>query len=499
MQTFAAALIATLFTVTLLSLQACSDGSSNNKPTESEFLPIPQPTVQDPPDIGNLFLLTTVFDLAEQGYRQREFFLSGIASAFTNVSELTADGRWLVEPGETADYQTRAVVYRPIAEDDFSGTVIIEWLNVTAGFENPPVWGATHTEILRAGHAWVGVSAQLEGIEGSDSAIAPFNLKAVNPERYASLTHPGDSFSYDIFSQVLQALREPDGIDMLEGLQPAQFIAVGQSQGAMRLLTYTNAIQPLYGAFDGYLLQSRGDSSAPLADEPQIPIPAPEIVRIRTDQPTPVLNFQSETDVLWLGAVNDRQEDSDFFRLWEMPGTSHSDHYMTVVGRLDSGTDPRFAVVVEQDSVAGFLQCDLPMNAGPLPWGANGALHALDRWVSSGETPPMADRLALTDDLTDYRRDDLGNVLGGIRTPYVDAPAAILTGTPQGGDGFCFLFGTTELLDEVEMATRYVDKAGYVQAVSDATDDAVGKGFLLAPDAERIKAAAELQWDMLGM
>jgi len=288
-------------------------------------------------------------------------------------------------------------------------------------------------------------------------------------------------------------------MDMLEGLQPAQFIAVGQSQGAARLLTYTNAIQPLYGSFDGYLLQSRYFSSAPLAEEPQAPIPAPEIVRIRTDQRTPVLNFQSETDVLWLEAVDSRQEDNDFFRLWEMAGTSHSDHYTNVIGRLDSGTDPRFAVVVEQDSVAGFLQCDLPMNAGPLPWGANGALHALETWVSSGESPPMADRLALTDDLTDYRRDDLGNVLGGIRTPYVDAPAAILTGTPQPADSFCRLFGTTALFDAAQMATLYVDRAGYVQAVSDATDDAVDKGFLLAPDAQRIKAAAELQWDMLEM
>jgi hypothetical protein len=116
-----------------------------------------------------------------------------------------------------------------------------------------------------------------------------------------------------------------------------------------------------------------------------------------------------------------------------------------------------------------------------------------------GQEPPLADRLELTDDQTDYRRDDLGLVLGGIRTPYVDAPPAILSGTPQAGDRFCRLFGTTELFDAAQMATLYVDKAGYVQAVSDEADKAVEKGFLLAPDAERIKAAAGLQWDMLGM
>ena len=49
------------------------------------------------------------------------------------------------------------------------------------------------------------------------------------------------------------------------------------------------------------------------------------------------------------------------------------------------------------------------------------------------------------------------------------------------------------------MATLYVDKQGYVDAVAEATDEAVAAGFLLEPDAERIKAAASLQWDALGI
>ena len=47
------------------------------------------------------------------------------------------------------------------------------------------------------------------------------------------------------------------------------------------------------------------------------------------------------------------------------------------------------------------------------------------------------------------------------------------------------------------MASLYVDRTGYVQAVSDATDAAVDAGFLLPTDGERIKAAAGLQWDAL--
>ena len=34
----------------------------------------------------------------------------------------------------------------------------------------------------------------------------PIFLKGIQPERYESLSHPGDSFSYDIFSQAAQAV-----------------------------------------------------------------------------------------------------------------------------------------------------------------------------------------------------------------------------------------------------------------------------------------------------
>jgi hypothetical protein len=49
------------------------------------------------------------------------------------------------------------------------------------------------------------------------------------------------------------------------------------------------------------------------------------------------------------------------------------------------------------------------------------------------------------------------------------------------------------------MSSLYVDKSGYDQAVSDAADEAVNAGFLLPADAERIREASSLQWDMLGI
>ena len=66
-------------------------------------------------------------------------------------------------------------------------------------------------EILRGGYAWVGVSAQAAGIDSAagsgDLGPGALGLKAWDPARYAELSHPGDAYSYAIFSDVGAVLR----------------------------------------------------------------------------------------------------------------------------------------------------------------------------------------------------------------------------------------------------------------------------------------------------
>jgi len=107
---------------------------------------------------------------------------------------------------------------------------------------------------MREGYAWVGVSAQAAGIEGGGTFGLP--LKAVDTERYGNLNHPGDSFAYDIFSQAAQSVRNPAGLDPLEGLEVQRMIGVGQSQASFHLVTYVNAIHPTIDLFDGFLIHS---------------------------------------------------------------------------------------------------------------------------------------------------------------------------------------------------------------------------------------------------
>ena len=74
------------------------------------------------------------------------------------------------------------------------------------------------------------------------------------------------------------------------------------------------------------------------------------------------------------------------------------------------------------------------------------AFDALDRWVRDGSAPPSAARLDADGDGR-LVRDELGIACGGVRTPWVDAPTAVLSGLGQPGD-MTELFGTTRPLDD---------------------------------------------------
>jgi alpha/beta hydrolase family protein len=483
--------------VLALFLMACDgshDSASNSglDPVDN-LIPIADPEVSMPPDVGSPFNLG-LFDLSTVGYQQQEYFLGGMASAFTNTSELGSDGEWVIETGEEAAYTTRILVRRPSNADDFNGTVVVEWMNVSSGFDFTPVWDNGHVELIREGYTWVGVSAQSVSIYGREGSLIPFNLKSVDPERYAALLHPGDSFSYDIFSQVARAIRNPRGLNVLEGLTVQYLIGAGQSQSAFRLTTYVNAIHPVYNPYDAYLIHSRANYSAALSQSPQVGIKAPEDVFIRTDLNVPVMVFQSETDLLrpTLNTVRVRQPDTESFRTWEVAGTSHTDLYSSGGGWSDIGDDPGIAAVVEN---TGVLSCDSPINFGPLHYVYNAALNAMNGWLDRGEAPASAEPLSISDDQSSFVLDMVGNVLGGIRTPYVDAPVAVLSGLGQGENSFCGLFGTTSLLSASELVNLYGDKTAYVSAVTESSNAAVAAGFILQVDADQIIAWAPQQWD----
>ncbi len=300
-------------------------------------------------------------------------------------------------------------------------------MNVTSGSDSSPVWTYTHNELIREGYALISLSAQEAGAAST---------KAMDPERYRSLLHPGDNYSYDIFSQAGQAVWDHADV-LLDGLKPKRVLAAGESQSAYRLVSYANAVHPLVTVYDGYLLQSRLANAAPLAVADDVS----GSTEIRSDLGVPVLMFQTETD------VNEatRQADTSTYRLWEVAGTAHFDVYGGGIGLIDTGHGEGAVLAVEAlldppSTVFGSINCDKPINAGPMSFVLSAAVDALNEWVTTGTPPASAETLRATDFVpysAVYARDAQGNALGGIRTPFVDVPLAALSGTGNtGGGGF---------------------------------------------------------------
>ena len=118
------------------------------------------------PVTGPPGIIMTGFDLGQVGYTLEEFFLESTATRFEPAGPAGSDRYWGVTPAGQAPFTTRLVVCRPSDSGAYTGTVILEWLNVSAGFDAPAHWMLTHRQVMRAGWAWVGVSAQRAGVEG---------------------------------------------------------------------------------------------------------------------------------------------------------------------------------------------------------------------------------------------------------------------------------------------------------------------------------------------
>jgi hypothetical protein len=447
------------------------------------------------------------------GYVEEEFLIGGTATRFDAI-DTPDDGRWSATPIEDAEYRTRVIVRRPAAPEGFSGTVLVEWFNVSA-IEAAPDWAYLSEEIGREGHAYIGVSTQAQGVEGgetllevdvdaeqaaqADASIDTSGLKNIDPERYGALVHPGDAYAFDIFSHVGRAATEAP-TELLGGLQPTQVLAMGESQSAIFLATLANAVHPLDPVFDGFLIHSRGANVAPLdgefvrtaAEDRNPAAMKDQAVLMRTDLDVPIFLFETETDLTLLGYAYARQPDTDRVRTWEVAGTAHSDAHM-LRSILGGPRDP---------SVGSLLGCTEPINTGPHHEVAQAALHQLVAWAAGGAPPPTGERIELVDgDEVVIARDEHQTAIGGVRNPLVDAPVAAVTGDPPNGatiedlangDGdICILFGSTVPLDQTTLVGRYGTADAYVAAFRASADAAVTAGFLLPSDADELIAEAE--------
>lgn len=422
-------------------------------------------------------------DLSRVGYVEEEYVVEGDAQSYRPVGELGPDGRWAAEPAGTARFRTRVLVQRPRDPGRANGTVVVGWNNVTAGYELL----VDLPSITEEGFVYACASVQQVGIEGVGSRRQ--GLKSWDPERYGSLVHPGDRYSYGIFSQVASALgpRRATGareVDPLDGLPVQRVVAVGASQSASRLLTYVDAVHPRAAVFDGFCVLIHFGSGSSLDDDavfdPEAPRPAPVFrarARFRDDLDVPVFVVNSETETLaYAGA---RQEDTDRFRFWEVAGAAHVSEQQYV----------RRSAKAARDGIAERERLQEASHVSYVP-AASAALVHLHRWMAGGPPPPSQPPIALTADPATagpaaIERDEHGIALGGVRLPGAEVPVARESGV-SAVEGLAGLGGVHEPFDKEKLVSLYGDHEGYVSRFAEAAKRAVAAGVLRPSEADQL-------------
>lgn len=445
------------------------------------------------------------YDFKALGYSVNELSIAGKAVSYTLKGKAKNDGKWEIAPSGTAPFVTRVVVIQPANPRNFNGTVVVEWMNVSGGLDVPVDWISTHRELVRDGFAYVGVSAQKVGVEG-DSNLAkgsPGALKIANPTRYGKLSHPGDSFSFDIFSQVGSLLRSAGTGGLLGGLTPKKIVAIGESQSAFYLVTYVNAIDPHAKVYDGFIIHSRTGFGAPLDGSLSLSNTSDltQTVQLRSDLRVPVIALITESDLLGFGLgvgfYGARQPDFDRLRIWEIAGASHADNYLFSVGQIDSGSAPIEKLAAAWAPTRGQVggQLDKPMNNGPQHhYIAEAAIWQLDHWLRTGTPPPRSTPLeAITGYPLKLASDVNGNAKGGIRSPWVDVPTSRLSGAMASPPAA--MLGSAEPFDQATLDRLYPGgKSEYLKKFEVSLKATIKAGFILPADEQEIMNLAQFSY-----
>jgi hypothetical protein len=386
-----------------------------------------------------------VIDLRKAGYVEEEFFVSGAA----NVYDWAPDGAVSVKTSN-APYTTRILVRRPGTRSRFSGAVIVEPLYPPRRWDWSMMWGYSHEYMLERGHAWVGVT-----LPGSIGGLQKFD-----PTRYASLafknpapdaacaTERGNSPSdleeglrWDMLSQVGALLKSNATGAPLAGFTAEALYMTSQGGD---LTTYMKAIHPRARlangrpVYDGYLAKA-GFTAARINQCAAAPPPGDPRHNAR-NVGVPVIAVSAQGEVLQTAPLRrpDSDEPGDRYRLYEIAGAGHIDKF--AYRGFPSMADQTAAGNAQGTPEWPFAQpCQPPIPLMDTPIMAiafNMAFENLDRWARKGTPAPRASRLEIKDAGTpqaSFVVDQFGHGVGGVRTPFIEVPAATRCTAPTPG------------------------------------------------------------------
>lgn len=439
-------------------------------------------------------------DITALGYTEDEYIISGRAKLYTWPAQEPVASVELAD----APYTTRFLVRKPADPGRFSGTVIIEMFNWARNYDRTiDAWGNCRDYITRSGDAWIGVTCR---------ASVHDCLKAFDPGRYSTLSfrnpRPEETWHsrpqanpfhdivsapdtengliWDMYSQVALLVREQAERNPLYGYDVKKVIGTSAIPGDIS--TYVAAIDPIScrgdggNIYDGFLIFMTGAPGGVNQYEPKV---EPNDPRCKFCGKVPLIRVYTCGDMLGGGhhpdwAVLQRHPDQDgpdsYFRSYEIPGPN-------LFLKFVRGSEParadlkRAGIQLRAGRVGGnWSQAELEAIEFPTRYPLAAAFENLKRWID-GTLPPPSQLMELEGEYPSmrFKLDEAGNVLGGVRTPYLDVPAYL----------FDYQSDAVPLPLE-ELRRRYASHEDYVQKVRDSATACVDARMLLPEDAEAI-------------
>lgn len=399
-------------------------------------------------------------DIQKLNYVEEEYFIEGTAKCYKPVGELTDDGEWTLETTSDTSYKTRIIVRRPTDPAKFNGTVLVEWADMSNGYE---LSYADAQGIYENGFAYVSVTAQKLGAD---------NLKKWDKARYDSLNIHDDGLSYDIFTQAARAVspdRVKSGIDPMGGLDVKKLIAVGCADAGSRMLAYINGVQPEDHTFDALMPVVCGGQATDFNDNTK-----KRGVLVRDDLSVPVMVINSQSEALTYEDY--RQSDTDVFRSWEIAGAAHTQDRQTRFLRQKT----------DRDGMTDWEKIYEKYRSNEVNWlyTMDAAFLRAHEWITVGELPSIIAPIEIKNGT--YALDEYGNVLGGVRLPEMEVPCARYVASPnEPATGYTIAFSTDEL------KKLYPKHENYVTAITEAAERAEDMGVILPYHTKEYTKMAE--------
>ena len=429
-------------------------------------------------------------DLTPAGYVEEEYLLSGRA-AIWGASAVPGDPTTL---RSGIPYTTRLVVRRPADAGRASGVVHLEPLHPHR--DGGLTWRGAAPHILRSGDAWVGVTVYAH--------LASLLRERIDPERYAELDLPAAGLEWDIFADAAQAIRggQVPGL-AVERIQLSGWSATGSF---VRVFVREGFAARRPGLVDGAVVfissGGAGDAGYPPLSPDTASIALDDPRRTIRDAGIPMFEVLSETEseTHEHQTRDDSDADGDRYRLYQVAGTAHEELWLR---RVLTNNEMLEAVGIPARDGADVVE---EFSDGRLDLVAQAALQRMSAWVADGTPPPSFPRFGFDGEADGENRplarDPDGNVLGGVRTPWVEAPLAAYAphGTPVSADpGFEQLFGakltgTMTRFPAERVRERFPDEDAYRAAFSAATGRLEVEGLLLAPGAEELRGSITERW-----